>query len=75
MCPNPIEHYKMTRSFESLKQEYDLLHSAELADEELQLLTSILSQENSTAHFYIGLLLTLSPFVVIILYLYLNNKL
>lgn len=40
MCPNPREYYQMTRSYQSLRNEYDLLHSHEFTEEEVLYLTA-----------------------------------
>lgn len=44
MCPNPVEYYQMTRSYESLRFEHDLLHCDEFSDEQIMLLASKLPQ-------------------------------
>lgn len=38
MCPNPREYYRMTRSYEDMRLEHDLLHPWEPSDLELQLI-------------------------------------
>ncbi len=41
MCPNPVEHYKNTRTYEQMRFEYDLLHAGELDEIDLMRLASI----------------------------------
>lgn len=35
VCPNPIEYYKMTRSYNDLRAEYDLLNCYKLDETDL----------------------------------------
>lgn len=35
MCPNPREKYLMTRSYEQMRAEYDLLHCNEVTEEDI----------------------------------------
>jgi hypothetical protein len=40
VCPNPAEYARMTRSYEQMRAEYDLLHCLEVTEEDI--LNSIL---------------------------------
>lgn len=35
VCPNPTEYYRMTRSYDQMKAEYDLLRCNEVTDEDV----------------------------------------
>lgn len=53
LCPNPMKTYQMTRSYESLKAEYDLLHAGELDEFDLLKLEAALLQSRSSAILYL----------------------
>lgn len=35
LCPNPREHYKNTRTYEQMRQEYELLTCTEITEEDI----------------------------------------
>ena len=55
LCRNPREMYQNTRSYESLKQEYDLLHCNDITDEDLIKLYSM-NRDNYPPFWPIGIL-------------------
>ncbi len=75
VCPNPREYTKMTRAYEDMRAEYNLLHCGEYTEEEKQQLEEIIMKNRSILPMVLlclyGPLLT---FIILeILYLYFNK--
>ena len=59
MRPNPRQYYQMTRSYESLRQEYNLLNCDKVSDEDLiNIMKLMKTKENSSLPLFFVLPIT-----------------
>lgn len=46
-CPNPRERYMMTRTYEDMRKEYDLLHCGEITEEDMMRIELQMARSNA----------------------------
>jgi len=71
LCQKPLEQWQMTRSFESMKMEYDLLHCHEFTDTQIIEFAHALQKNKSNKIFY---LVPLTIFISILIKICLHLK-
>jgi len=69
-CPEPLKYYQNTRSYESLKYEYELLNQDKLTDLELTLILNKCKNTLNLIPVYILLNTVLLTGIAVILYNY-----